>query len=406
MRRIPRSNRSIDLLQAGLPPCSLPSSRAALSTSQLRLVRQPRSAESTKVPFTERIRQRIWGTNTPPGQEDPYGNQSKFDRTKQRQAEIQEEEAAETQAVKREASDTAYQPANTWDGLESVGGFGGWWKDNWDPEHSFKGFKHSTRITSREAITAALHRAVVEVFTLHQAGRTLTDVCNARDDKIIAPTAGVIISPRTEGLGDVTLTYPDMHVKDAILESTVASEPVAEVLEAEREVEKAEEAEELDSLEQSEIRTPTTDLSTTLAANEPVPLIDLYEEIPAGDQRWLSISLLDMNIRFARPLTPTPTQKVLKRTTQLTGFHIPDPIIHSLTTVSSLLSTLTIPVKPKKLTQVLSANEQLIGLSNVKVFDRRITPIDKEKTMGRWKVIEKELERRGLPVMGRGRLRA
>jgi hypothetical protein len=30
-----------------------------------------------------------------------------------------------------------YVPASTWDGLEHVGGFAGWWKRNWDPEHAF-----------------------------------------------------------------------------------------------------------------------------------------------------------------------------------------------------------------------------------------------------------------------------
>ena len=39
-------------------------------------------------------------------------------------------------------------------------------------------------------------------------------------------------------------------------------------------------------------------------------------------------------------------------------------------------------------------------LPNVKVYDRRITPIDKEKMVGRWKVIERELIERDLPVTG------
>lgn len=36
------------------------------------------------------------------------------------------------------------------------------------------------------------------------------------------------------------------------------------------------------------------------------------------------------------------------------------------------------------------------------IHGRRQTPIDKEKEVGRWKVIEKELRERGLPVVGRG----
>lgn len=39
--------------------------------------------------------------------------------------------------------------------------------------------------------------------------------------------------------------------------------------------------------------------------------------------------------------------------------------------------------------------------ANVLVLSRRETPVDKEKEIGRWKVIERELKARGLPVLGR-----
>ena len=43
---------------------------------------------------------------------------------------------------------------------------------------------------------------------------------------------------------------------------------------------------------------------------------------------------------------------------------------------------------------------KLKGLPNLKMMARRYTPVDKEKEVGRWKVIEGELRRRGLPVLG------
>lgn len=46
--------------------------------------------------------------------------------------------------------------------------------------------------------------------------------------------------------------------------------------------------------------------------------------------------------------------------------------------------------------------KQLVGLPNVRVMGRRETPVDKEKVVGRWKVIEAELKRRDLPVLGKG----
>lgn len=36
------------------------------------------------------------------------------------------------------------------------------------------------------------------------------------------------------------------------------------------------------------------------------------------------------------------------------------------------------------------------------MFPRRVTPIDKEKMVGRWKVIVEELNKRELPVTGTG----
>jgi len=48
----------------------------------------------------------------------------------------------------------------------------------------------------------------------------------------------------------------------------------------------------------------------------------------------------------------------------------------------------------------LEQKEDLITLPNVSVFAKRVTPIHKEKSIGRWKLIEKELEARELPVTG------
>ena len=44
---------------------------------------------------------------------------------------------------------------------------------------------------------------------------------------------------------------------------------------------------------------------------------------------------------------------------------------------------------------------ELTKLPNVRILMRRETPVDRDKAVGRWKVIEKELKARGLPVLGR-----
>ena len=56
--------------------------------------------------------------------------------------------------------------------------------------------------------------------------------------------------------------------------------------------------------------------------------------------------------------------------------------------------------QPKKLAELLETRSDVQELANVKVHSRKIGPIDKETALGRWKVIEEELTKRGLPVTG------
>ena len=100
------------------------------------------------------------------------------------------------------------------------------------------------------------------------------------------------------------------------------------------------------------------------------------------------------------------THQVLKRMMQLTGIRIPDAHLNSTKTTSALLKLLVIPPKPRKVVDALSQKEDLITLPNVSIYPKRITPIDKERSLGRWKVIEKELEEKGLPITGHESRRA
>jgi hypothetical protein len=84
----------------------------------------------------------------------------------------------------------------------------------------------------------------------------------------------------------------------------------------------------------------------------------------------------------------------------LTGVRVPDSALKSAQTAQSLLSHLVTPPKPRKLIEALEQKEDLITLPNVSVFPKRVTPIDREKAVGRWKLIVKELKDRDLPVTG------
>lgn len=83
---------------------------------------------------------------------------------------------------------------------------------------------------------------------------------------------------------------------------------------------------------------------------------------------------------------------------QLTGLRVPDFAISSTTTVGLLLDRIITPPKPRKVSDALAQENGSNILSNVYIRDRRITLIDRERRVGRWKVIEQELLRRELPA--------
>lgn len=93
--------------------------------------------------------------------------------------------------------------------------------------------------------------------------------------------------------------------------------------------------------------------------------------------------------------------QVLKRVMQLTGRRIPDPDIASMKDSKALFAHLVQKPKAEKLMQTLRANK-VVDLPNVELLGQRFTSIHKEREIGRWKVIERELEARGLPVTGKG----
>lgn len=143
---------------------------------------QQRYVSNQNLPFTEKLRRKIWGTDNPPGLKDPYGGPSFLERRQMRAEERkrQEEQQAELEAAEKEldkeianeettqikqvedsmiyhaaeapkelrtsnqqariglddlkssmapndfADDEPYEPAETWDGLRHIGHRGHW----------------------------------------------------------------------------------------------------------------------------------------------------------------------------------------------------------------------------------------------------------------------------------------
>jgi hypothetical protein len=112
---------------------------------------------------------------------------------------------------------------------------------------------------------------------------------------------------------------------------------------------------------------------------------------------------------------------------------VPDPILSNvwnndkpLTAFVDLLARHYVHTAPKTVTSALQSRQEKALLAaklgdpldatsevgakqtrkleplgpNVMVLHRRETPVDKEKEVGRWKVIKQELTSRGLPVLG------
>src|SRR5690349_833187 len=99
---------------------------------------QLRCASSSNLPFTERLRRKIWGTDNPPGLADPYGGPSFLERKLQQRKEAEEHgnhASVEEGNRSKDPIDSAqanaevtvrlpgrdeleeYVPAETWDGL-------------------------------------------------------------------------------------------------------------------------------------------------------------------------------------------------------------------------------------------------------------------------------------------------
>ncbi|EFW16951.1 hypothetical protein D8B26_003757 [Coccidioides posadasii str. Silveira] len=352
--------------------------------------RRHNSSDSNNVPFSEKVRRRIWGTENPPGLKDPYGGESFLEKRarEQREAKAPQPELepeyvpeAETASVAEVSATEAgeYVPATTWDGLEHVGSSGQWWEQSPTPADSFVAFMHKGQLTTHDEILTALHQTVVELCIMKELNKPFERVCEIweHEDRLLALINRVEVKAASQP-GIDALVFPSETAKAALLEFF-------------RDFDLEQEFDNAENLDESE------GPSSVSESHEPSKLAELNNtdlEIRTPENLdFLSLPLEDREFQFA----------FLKRASQLTGHRIPDPELLSITKVSRLLALFTAASKPKpaKLADILIAEGKFAALPNVKIFDRRQTPIDHEKEVGRWKIIEEELTKRGLPVTGR-----
>ncbi|KFY59076.1 hypothetical protein V496_05807 [Pseudogymnoascus sp. VKM F-4515 (FW-2607)] len=369
MRRVVRAERAIGRI------LSTPSS-TQFTCAACRQHAAPFSTRaSLKAVDMEKWRKKLWGTDKPPGAADPYGGPGAAEiyeaERKARKGETVVEKTSTSPAEDWDMS--AYEPADNWAGLEEVGGRGVWWSGRQEP--NYDGYIPQQKVTDPYELTAALHRAIVEVFALRDADQPLSKLANSdvgpdltTEVQIVTADGGAKLSlPENVGLQDISDSLAP-RVKEPVEETIVEDETAVKADPTESEADVAADRSPIDPLQQSHVQSA----------------------VESWDPAWLSISLNDPEVKFT----------VIKRVLQLTGIRLSDSNINASKNASDLLGFMATPPKPKKVIEALAQRHTLFDLPNVKVHARRVTPVDKEKSVGRWKVIEKELEARGLPVLG------
>ncbi|KAB8302935.1 hypothetical protein EYC80_006251 [Monilinia laxa] len=403
MRRITRIDRSIDLLRTRSISQNPYAYRCSACRTQVSSFSTSSVRGADKESFSQRVRRSLF-KQAPSTSSDPYTGPSQLSVQEPEQKFEQKFEPKERIAAE-DAPD--YYPADTGAGLEVIGGY----VRPLGEEHPYKIFIKQKKIKDSAQITAALHRAVVEVFALRQAGRPLSDISltepgpNLTENVQINPSeSGAILQFLEDGsleqiIQSLTPVTPPKKGKQRRKARLAATSSIDETTEqrapTESEEDVAANRSSIDPLhpeptpkvdETAEKGNPTESEEDVAADRSTVDPLKAKPEalVASWGQAWLQVSLADPAIKFA----------VVKRTMQLTGTRIPDNVINSANTIEKLLQHIITPPKPPTLKEALKQEEVLMSLPNVNVFGRRITVVDKERNIGRLKVIRDELRSR------------
>ncbi|KAF4892412.1 hypothetical protein CGCF415_v013007 [Colletotrichum fructicola] len=392
MRRATRFGQPL-LTAASAPQCTcapatLPiAARRALSTSSTLQANAVR----------DRVRKALWKGGDAPGPEDPYAvEESQLSKQEQIEADIAEANAqlAEFEAqskaqpknrvirtprprkflkrrpnsklrtsfklstapTERDLEDMKeYEPAMEGGGLETVGGMEGWWERNgrWGKESQLPPLARKKVIKNKDICEVFARVAITEALIV------------ARVDP--ASAAGKW-NP---------LTAKDMRRAFAF-GIKVSEDGTGVILGGERNQQSVP----MKLHKPQEVAEPKVNVSPEEAK----------KMVKSWDSEWKKVSLRDAVVNFA----------FNKRFNQLTGHSTHDGKLVQLKTVGNFLEDIAKPPKPVnvKVAEAVQQEGSLPALANVALHERRVTPIDKETAVGRWKVITKELEKRSLPVTG------
>ncbi|KAK1675438.1 ribosomal subunit 39S-domain-containing protein [Colletotrichum godetiae] len=392
MRRVPRL-RQPSLLASSPIQCTTCAAPATLpiSATAAAAAAASRRTLSTTPATPSRVRKFLWKGGDAPGPEDPYAADSsqalRQQRIAQELAEAEAELAAfeadnqETQRAEqkrrqkpqsrlahqiknkrvwapteKEVTENGYVPAKTIDGLEEIGGIEGWWEQEgrWGKESEYVGFSSAGKVVEDADVCAALVRqAVVEALAVAGSAEVQGRLTDAW--------------ARGDGEGFSRATALGLKIGE---DGSVSLESDAAAIEG--------------------VVAPLLEAQEAGVSEGVVEAAEAKALVEAWGEAWKSISLEDARFKFA----------VHKRVFQLTGHRVHDAKLAQINTVGDLIATIVTPPKPTKVAEAIAQQGELLDLPNVRVRDTRVTPIDKEIEVGRWKVIKQELKKRGLPITG------
>lgn len=140
----------------GLPPyiclqCRHQATIAARRATPRLQTSSPLRRNASSTPFAQRLRNKIWGTDTPPGQENPYGEPGSFERQRTERLAQRDERPADEEAPEKLAAVEQYQESeflegnemSTWEGMRVIGG-PKWGHREWDEMNPFQGLDHTS----------------------------------------------------------------------------------------------------------------------------------------------------------------------------------------------------------------------------------------------------------------------
>ncbi|KAG6035206.1 hypothetical protein E4U41_006172 [Claviceps citrina] len=383
MARIARMRRLASLqwtapapLPTTRPPSFFATGRRAISTTC-----------ATRGKNTDWVREKLWKGEAP-GPEDPY--------TQRPEPELAEDDAASASNLPEEALrrprrdktpaavlksrltlpprrseavpekeaasvDPSYVPATTAEGLEETGTLKTWWDQDghWGEESEFRGFGSPDRVVDRHVMEVCLRQSVVEALALREtrgsppaewATSKWREVSRAELQQILA--AEVLVQDD----GQASLKGDSAFISQSLLMPEAEAEPEG-----------------------------AGGAGDKITPDEAREMVRAW----ARDASWKEL-VLDEPLKFA----------IRKRLYQLTGTLIPDAKLGAARTVKHVLTLVSKKPLARKLADVLEQRIDVQQLANLKVHSRKIGLIEKETLLGRWKVIEGELTRRGLPVTG------